>query len=170
MTIVGFTEGSGHVCWRVVATHVMWWFMGFFVLLLATYALVAQGLARTLAHYLHAIYVACLLTQASLLRSPLPLPLPPYGPFRSSGCMACFILCCLCNVSTQHNQASVIQCFPNQAYSLTNMALPFIKVLSLLCHWLDPLWKLAYHADTAKHLVLYNCLSVEYRVDAMSQC
>ena len=143
MTIVGFTEGSGHVNWRVVATHVMWWFMGFFAVLLATYALVAQGQARTLSQHL--------LTQAGLFPSHLP-PTPPCpsGPLQSSCCMAC--CCCLCHVS-QHNQA----------FSLTNMRLPFVK--SCHCSVMGLTRKCSFGGlhtllKLPRYLVPHDCLSV----------
>ena len=43
MTFTAFTEGSSHVNWRKVAQTLTWWFLGFFCVLFATYALVAQG-------------------------------------------------------------------------------------------------------------------------------
>ena len=82
VTIVGFTEGSGHVNWRVVATHVMWWFMGFFAVLLATYALVAQGQARTLSQHL----------QKKLAPHP-PLPLGATSVFMLYGMLLLFMPC-----------------------------------------------------------------------------
>lgn len=45
---LGFVEGSSHVHWRKLATILSWWFLGFWSLLLATYALVAQGVSSVL--------------------------------------------------------------------------------------------------------------------------
>ena len=43
VTTIGLVEGSSHVNWRKLMTHVTWWFFGFFCVLLATAALAAQG-------------------------------------------------------------------------------------------------------------------------------
>lgn len=41
---LGFAEGPSHTNWRKAVTILVWWFVGFFCVLGATYALVAQGI------------------------------------------------------------------------------------------------------------------------------
>ena len=45
---VGLAEGSGHVNWKKVRYTIVWWAVGFGVVMACTAALVAQGMLASL--------------------------------------------------------------------------------------------------------------------------
>lgn len=118
VTVVGSTEGCSQVNWRVVATHVMWWFMGFFVLLLATYVLVAQG--QALSWLIPAFYASLFHAGVQKARpAPFPPPLPP-SPALHAVWHGCFFAVCAM--------------FPAKAVYPTQSSLQSDRVSTRLCH------------------------------------
>ena len=59
VSAMGFAEGPSHTNWKKVASIVLWWFVGFFCVLGATYALLAQGVPCHLVSFCISFPLSC---------------------------------------------------------------------------------------------------------------
>jgi len=64
VTSVGFAEGYSHVNWKKLAAILVWWFLGFFCVLLAMYALVAQGGSSSSCRFFQSVHFLFLWLEA----------------------------------------------------------------------------------------------------------